>query len=68
MNEPMIIWIATIVVLVAFFVFKTSDSFRKHLHGGGSFIEIGKEEEEFFCPGDKEAIANEDQDEYDTYL
>ena len=57
MNETMIIWSSVIAVVLLAFVLRGIQKFREsNLHAGKSarFIEIAKDKELFYCPGDED--------------
>lgn len=55
MNEPMIVWASIIVLMVVVFVVRAAERLRESndLEKHRRMIEIGKETEMFYCPGDK---------------
>ena len=63
MNETMITWMAVVAVLLLAFLFRAIEKFREESnasHQSFHCLELSNEEEEFFCPGDKEWYECED--------
>lgn len=56
MNETMIIWMSVIAVVLLAFILRGVQKFRETAHAGKSarFIEIAKDKELFYCPGDED--------------
>ena len=54
MNEPMIVWTSIIVLVVVAFVVRAAERGRQsnELERPRRLIEIGKETDMFYCPGD----------------
>ena len=65
MTHSMIVWSGIIVVIVLAFVFRVvkkcyyaKDFRKKHIH----LIEMSKEEEMFYCPGDENMEVKDDSE------
>ena len=63
MTHSMIVWSCIITIIVLAFILRAvekcylaKDSRKKHIH----LIEMGKEEEMFFCPGDENIEVKDD--------
>lgn len=54
MNAPMIVWTSIIVLVVVAFVVRAAERLRQsnELESHRRLIEIGKETDMFYCPGD----------------
>lgn len=65
MNTPLITWCAIIALFVVILVIKIINTARRHTRHSHSVIEIGKESEEFYMPGDEWLFKDQDVKDID---
>ncbi|MGN0309360.1 MAG: hypothetical protein ACI4C3_02040 [Bacteroides sp.] len=60
MSQPMIVWTSIVVLMVVALVIRAAEKIRKskHIERHRKMIEIGKESDMFYCPGDKYDIED----------
>lgn len=60
MNTPMITWCAIIALFVVILIVKIVNTARSHTGRRHNFLEIGKESEEVYMPGDEWLFEDHD--------
>ena len=61
MNQTMIIWYSVIAIVLLVITFRSFQKFREsnnHSKKSVHFIEIAKNKELFYCPGDEKRIGD----------
>lgn len=59
MNTPLVAWACIVVLFLLVFAVRFAKLFSFSAKSGHRFIEWGSEAEEFFVPGDAEALGEE---------
>lgn len=67
MTQPLFIWFAVVTILAIVFVLKGLKKLNALFHIGKRirrFIQVGPEDEMFYCPGDKDSEFGPDKEVY----